>query len=361
MKFITSEQTDSEFSMLLRPALNHSIPEEEQRKRAWEIIGAHGRTSLARYTLLDDKHFFFSTGGSVVSYVVKNRVALALGDPIGPAEDAEAAICQFKLFCSRNHWLPAFYQVSRSFLDSYKRLGFHSVQIGNEAIVDLSTFSLAGTGNGTLRHRYNKMIRLGYQGCLIEPPYSSHMLRELSAISQEWLISHGASELRFLGWFAESYLNTCPVMIVRDRDGFVEAFANVVTEFQANEIHVDLMRQRRQVESGLMDFLFVSLFRWAKDVGYASFNLGMSPLAGVGGHPGDPLLERVFHYIFCNANFYNFRGLYSFKQKFHPAWSPRYLIYPGPASLPLVGISVLKALNANLGIILRGILFPYGK
>jgi hypothetical protein len=34
----------------------------------------------------------------------------------------------------------------------------------------------------------------------------------------------------------------------------------IATEFQARESAMDLTRHRRYVESGLMDFLFVSLF-----------------------------------------------------------------------------------------------------
>ncbi len=107
------------------------------------------------------------------------------------------------------------------------------------------------------------------------------------------------------------------------------------------------MRHRAQVEAGIMDFLFVSLFNWAKEQNFAAFNLGLSALSGVGEHSDDPAIERALHYIYQNVNnFYNFRGLHSFKEKFHPAWSPRYLIYPGPASLPAVSISLL---NASLG------------
>jgi len=97
--------------MLLRPVLNRHLQTEEERTRAWDIVRAHGRTSLARYALLSDKLFFFTPGGSLISYVVENRVALALGDPIGPEEDVEDAIASFKDLCSKNDWLPAFYQV----------------------------------------------------------------------------------------------------------------------------------------------------------------------------------------------------------------------------------------------------------
>src|SRR6185503_19703587 len=78
--------------MLLRPVLNRHLQTEEERTRAWEIVRAYGRTSLARFALLDDKLFYFTPGGSLISYVVEDRVALALGDPIGPKDDIDRAI-----------------------------------------------------------------------------------------------------------------------------------------------------------------------------------------------------------------------------------------------------------------------------
>jgi len=334
--------------MLLRPVLNHQPATDDERTRAWEIARAYGNTSLIRYALLDDKKFFFSSGGSFISYVVENRVALTLGDPIGPAEDVAESINQFRALCVLNDWLPAYYLVSPPHIDLYKSSGFDVLMLGREAIVDLSTFTLEGSENKTLRNSYNKMVRFGYHYDVVQPPYSARMLRELDTISNEWLSSRGASEMRFsLGWFDEAYLNTCPILIVRDREGFIEAFANVVTEFQAKEVAVDLMRHRGQVESGLMDFLFVSLFQWAKENGYATFNLGLSALSGVGEHSDDPTIERTLNYIYRNVSrLYNFRGLHTFKEKFHPIWSPRYLVYLGASNLPATSISIL---NANLG------------
>ena len=97
-----------------------------------------------------------------------------------------------------------------------------------------------------------------------------------------------------------------------------------------------------------MDFLFVSLIDWARQQGYDTFNLGLSSLSGVGEHPGDPALERVMHFVFEHVNqFYNFKGLHEFKEKFHPQWSPRYLIYPGASDLPAVWMAVVQA---NSGI-----------
>lgn len=340
------------FFILLRPVLSRRPATEEERSHAWEIVGAYGSTSLARYSLLDDKKFFFSSGASFISYVVENRVALTLGDPIGPVEDLSSAIAEFRTLCSSNDWLPTFYQVSPSHIEIYKTFGFELLTLGQEAIVDLSQFSLEGSANKTLRNSYNKMVRVGYHSDVIQPPFSARMLRELDTISNEWLSSRGMSEMGFsLGWFNEAYLNTCPILLVRDREGFIEAFANIITEFQSCEVAVDLMRHRNQVESGLMDFLFVSLFQWAKENGHSSFNLGLSALSGVGERSGDPAIERALNFIYRNVSrLYNFRGLHAFKEKFHPAWSPRYLIYPTAMSLPAVSVALYRASLGGRGV-----------
>jgi phosphatidylglycerol lysyltransferase len=334
--------------MLLRPVLTRRLHTDEERSHAWEIVRAYGRTPLARYALFEDKLFLFTRGSSLISYVVESRVALALGDPIGPPEDIAPAIQAFKDLCSKNDWLPVFHQVLPDYIASYKSVDFDVLPIGDEAIVDLTGFTLDGSENKTIRNSYNKMVRKGYHSDVVQPPFSSRMLRELNYISNDWLTAHRASEMRFsLGWFNEEYLNTCPILLVRDQEGFIEAFANLVTAFQANEVAVDLMRYRQQSESGIMDFLFVSLFQWAHQQGYATFNLGLSALSGVGEHSQDPIVERALNFIYQNINhFYNFRGLHSFKEKFHPFWSPRYLVYPGRSNLPAISAALFRA---NLG------------
>ncbi|BCX06798.1 MAG: hypothetical protein KatS3mg066_0657 [Fischerella sp.] len=72
--------------MLLRPVLlrNHTL--EVERKRAKEIVEQYGKSSLARFTLFDDKTYYFSPSGkSFIGYVAKGRGAIALGDPHWPS------------------------------------------------------------------------------------------------------------------------------------------------------------------------------------------------------------------------------------------------------------------------------------
>jgi phosphatidylglycerol lysyltransferase len=328
--------------MLLRPVLMRYPAGPGERHRAQTIVEAYGRSSLARFVLFPDKAYWFSPGGSVVGYALQGRTALALGDPIGPADDIAPAIDGFQSFCAHNDWLVAFYQTQPDHLDAYRAVGLESLCIGHEAIVRLNEFTLRGSTHKQLRNTVNRLTKLGYRAQMHEPPQAAAFLAELRSISDEWLmLMHGREQRFSLGWFDDAYVGGARVMAVHDPNDQIVAFVNLVPEYQAHEATIDLMRRRRQTENGVMDFLFVALFEWAQHQGYASFNLGLSALAGVGEQPDDPAVERALNFIYAHVNqLYNFKGLHTFKAKFDPHWSPRYLIFPGYATLPALGLAI---------------------
>ncbi len=211
--------------------------------------------------------------------------------------------------------------------------------------MDLKRFTLEGKPGKNLRTAMNKMAKAGHQIEFYAPPISSSLLSELRAVSDEWLQMMQGSEKKFsLGWFDEAYLKACEMAVIRNADGQVTAFANVVPEYHLNEITIDLMRRRQNVEQGTMDFLFVSLFQHFKAQGYDGFNLGLSALSGIGLSKQSPRLEKAVRYLYSHLNqFYNFQGLHAYKEKFHPRWEPRYLIYPSWFALPDVVVALVRA------------------
>ena len=334
---------------LLRPVpVRHSVT-DEHRMRAWEIVQSHGHTTLARFTLFEDKLYFFSSGGSMVAFVLQGRTAITLGDPIGPVSDFCNCLTEFNAFCARNHWLPVYYQVLPDHLNTYNAAGFDHICIGHDAVIDLSAFTLNRKESKNIRNSFNKMLRLGYKIQVCDPPHSTELIQELNQVSDAWLSNRGGFEIGFsLGSLDENYLNTCPIILVRSPDGSADAFTNIVFEFQANEATIDLMRYRPGSQNGQMDYLFVSAIHWAQESGIATFNLGFSPFTGIGKEPQSPFIERGLRFIHEHAiRAPNFKGLYFFKEKFNPIWSPRYLIYPGWTSLPSVALGIMRAYKVD--------------
>ena len=64
----------------------------------------------------------------------------------------------------------------------------------------------------------------------------------------------------------------------------------------------------------------------------------------MGEAPDDSLPERALHYIYEHIQrFYNFKGLHAFKEKFHPHWESRYLVFPNMTDLPAVALALIRA------------------
>jgi phosphatidylglycerol lysyltransferase len=330
--------------MLIRPVLVRSPSKPEEYQRAESVVKQYGRSALARPALFPDKSYFFSSGGCLINYSVGGRGCMVLGDPIGPADQIPDAILELRDFCSRNDWVPAFHSTLPDFLPSYRDAGFDSICLGNEAIVDLQSFTTEGSSNKAIRNTLSKMKRIGYQVEVIQPPISHQLLEELRDISDAWLTFHHGGEMHFsVGWFDDAYIRSCQIVLIRDANGSPIAFTNLVNEYQKNELSLDLMRYLPHVENGTMEFLFTAMLEYARDAGYSTCSLGVSAIVGVGEKPDDPRIEQALHtaaeYV---SRFYNFKGLHNFKEKFHPNWEPRYIQYPGVINLPLILDSLLQ-------------------
>ncbi|MDF0553684.1 phosphatidylglycerol lysyltransferase domain-containing protein [Kamptonema sp. UHCC 0994] len=332
--------------MLLRPVLLRAVGTPKERQQAKQIVEQYGRIPLARLALLEDKSYYFSPSGkSAIAYVAKGRGAIALGDPIGPPEDQEEAIIGFQQFCDCNDWYSAFYQTLPDNLEFYKSLGFRVLQIGEEAIVNLKTFSLKGKANQNLRTAINRLTKSGHEVKFYEPPLSDELLRQMKIVSDEWLQMMQGAEKKFsVGWFNEAYLRETRAVVVYTSEGKISAFANTISSGESKLVGVDLMRRRTEVENGTMECLFASMLQHFQELGYEQFDLGLSALAGVGETEKSLRLEKVLNYLSEHLEqFYNFKGLHSFKEKFLPEWEPRYFVYPGYRSLPDVVVALIRA------------------
>jgi phosphatidylglycerol lysyltransferase len=325
-------------SRLLRPAPPEVRPaSDEDLVLAAKIVAGQGST-LPFLAFLGDKALLFDeerTG--FVMYGVQGRTWVALGDPVGPCDRTAALVRAFLERADDFDGNAVFYQATPARLHAYADFGLAFVKLGEEAIVALDRFGLEGHDHSGFRKALSRLERTGASFRMAPAAEVPSLLPELRRISDEWLSGRGAAEKGFsLGSFDERYLVRFPAALL-ERDGRIEAFANVWLGPDGRELSSDLMRHRSDAPGGAMEGLLLHLMLWGKEHGYRTFNLGMAPLSGLETSTVAPLWNRVAGFLYERGrSLYNFQGLRVFKEKFHPTWEPRYLAWPSGLPLPRV-------------------------
>ena len=229
------------------------------------------------------------------------------------------------------------------------------LKLGEEAGVNLQTFSLEGATHRDLRHSRNSLEKQNCVFSIIQPQEVSGILRDLKDVSDLWLQQKKTREKKFsLGFFNPNYLSKTPVAVVK-QDGRTIAFANILLGAEKQELSVDLMRFLPASPDGIMDYLFTELLLWGKEQDYRWFNFGMAPLSGLESKPLAPFWSRTGVYIFRHGeHFYNFQGLRHYKEKFSPQWQPKYLACPKGLMLPQILANIASLISGSIkGIIMK--------
>jgi phosphatidylglycerol lysyltransferase len=346
-------------TQMLAPVIRRASVGRAERDRVRTLLERYGRSSIAYFALLPDKAYFFShEGGAVVAFKVVGSTAVVLGDPIGDESQFAELIREFREHCELDGWALAFHQATPGYLELYAKQGLKALKIGEEGVVDLATFTLSGNAAKHLRATMNRFEREGYRAEALEPPHNHEVLRELKEISDEWLAQGKRRERTFtLGQFDTSTLQECPIMVARGPDGRIAGFANVIPSYRSTDATFDLLRYCDQPKA-VADFLCISLIHYFRERDFKGMNLGLSPFSGLDvARPTSPA-ERAMSLLYRRGTFlFRYTGLRGFKEKFQPAWEPRYLIYGSELQLPGIALAV-----AGAGELRRGphIELPHG-
>ncbi len=307
-------------------------------ERAMAILRRQPEAAAGLVRLGDKQVLLSDCGEGFIMYARQGRSLVSLVDPVGPRHLWGPLVGKFLAEARRCRCRPVFYQVSAEFLPIAVEMRLQALKLGEQAVVDLTHFSLAGGAWLKLRRAINRAERDGLTFELLGPDAVATVMDELRHVSDTWLSAHEAAEKGFsLGTFDPDYLAAGPVAVVR-LEGRIVAFASVMTEASGGDAFIDLMRHVPGVHRGMMDLLFVKIMETLKSRGFRTLNLGMAPLAGLAVHDRSPAWNHLARQVFEHGErFYNFRGVRAFKEKFDPDWRPRYLVVAGQG-FPLVSL-----------------------
>ena len=343
-----------------------SLPTQVELAQA-EQVARQSAYSIANLSLLGDKQLLFSdTGDSFIMYQTQGRSWIVMSDPMGDESEFGTLIEAFIELCQSFGGTCVFYEVSNRHRQLFNDNGIQLLKIGEEAIVDLDAFSLQGSKNSKFRQVISRGSKDGLSFEVIPQEQVLALLGDLKTVSDIWLGDKKVAEKGFsLGYFDEDYLKRFDCAVVKYQ-GEIVAFANLWQSGQHNELSIDLMRYKevrnsagKEIKS-MMDYLFVNLFMWGKEIGYHHFSLGMAPFTGLevqikpvvesnvlkdedlksndqntvdSEQIESPAAEAIgprWRYVTNTVTkygktYYNFTGLRNFKEKFNPDWEPRYI------------------------------------
>jgi phosphatidylglycerol lysyltransferase len=336
-------------SVLTLPERTRSTSLDE-KGRAYVLTCAYGYNSIVYFGLRREKQCFFSPSGlAYISYAVEKvafaKVAIVVGDPVGPLDEIPAVLNAFHSYCHERGWLLAFWQARAELVPLYRRAGMRCLKIGEDAVLQLDKFTLKGGAIANVRTSRRRAEKEGvyvrfYQGSIIE----EHCLDQVKSISQCWLEHKGGHEMGFSMGHLEAALHDPEQVLALaiDQKDKVHGFVSFVPIYGRNGWGLDLMRRADDMIPGTMELLITAAIEHFRERGAKMMSLGLAPLCNMSGEEKTRLERWIDALVTRYGNLGHARSLVSFKKKFHPIWESRYLVFPHRRQLPYIGYALQK-------------------
>ena len=320
---------------------------EDERDLANSLIKVNGNSALDYFKTSADKLIFFSESKKAfVAYRISGNFAVVLENPVAETPDAmKECISEFDRYCYESGMKSIYYRVSEESLEIYKQLRKKNLFLGQEGVVDITTFKLEGGAKKPMRNAINKVIDRGFKATIHEAPVKDGILQKIKSVSDEWLNDMERSEIIFSqGMFDWAELKQQTIITVESPEEKIVAFLNVIPDFAKDEATYDLIRKTKDAPNGVMDFILVELFNYLKSKQVTFVNLGFAPMSGLDDPHTFPEKSMKFAYEKIRS-FAHYKGLREYKEKFDPVWHNKYLIYQHDYDLlqvPTVLTNVIK-------------------
>ncbi|MFC9482419.1 phosphatidylglycerol lysyltransferase domain-containing protein [Streptomyces griseus] len=331
--------------------------DDESRLRA--LLERHGgRDSLGHFALRRDKGVVFSPSGkAAVCYRVVSGVMLAGGDPIGDVEAWPGAIERFMDEAQAHSWTPAVMGCSETGGQVWTReTGLTALELGDEAVVDVADFSLAGRAMRNVRQMVKRIERNGYETRVRRArDIGDTELDRIRRAAADW---RGTDTERgfsmALGRIGDPADGDCVIATAHlpgsgtedSPHGDLKAVLHFVP-WGHDGMSLELMRRDRAADPGMNELLIVASLQAAEKLGVArvSLNFAMfrSALARGERLGAGPVLRRWRGLLIFLSRWFQIESLYKFNAKFKPRWEPRFVVFRTSRDLPRIGIAAMQA------------------
>lgn len=313
------------------------------------ILNKYIGSSVIHFVYLNDKFVYFNKDKDVfMQYQIYANKIVILGNPVGNPDKIFDSIQELYDLGDKYGYTPVFCAIDKTLIPYLHETGYEFMKLGEEATVNLKEFTLEGRKMKSVRNALSRVEKEEYSFEIIKPPFSEKFINDIKSISDEWLGDRKEKGFS-IGFFDIDYLSREPIAIVKNSNSEIKGFTNIMPMYDNNKtLSIDLMRFSHSACNGIMDYMFVSLFKWGKENGYIRFNMGMAPLSNVGRSKYSFLREKIASQVYSHGqHFYSFKGLKKFKEKYCESWDGRYMAYKKRTSLITTMVQVVLLVSKS--------------
>ncbi|KAA9106310.1 bifunctional lysylphosphatidylglycerol flippase/synthetase MprF [Microbacterium rhizomatis] len=310
-------------------------------------IRQYGGGTLSWMSTWRDNNFARTTNGLVV-YQRRAGVALALADPLGPAEHRAESVREFIDMAERAGLIPCFFSASEATKAAVPDT-WRSLVVADDTIVDLPGLAFTGKQWNSVRTAMNKAGREEMTFRMTQLKKESWGIQQqIRAISEMWVGDKGLPEMGFtLGSLDEAKDPEVRLAIAvspaGDIDGFLSWLPVYGGEGEVRGWTLDLMRRRDGGFGPVMEFLIGSSARFFSEEGAQIMSLSGAPLA----HdypPGAGMIADLSDKLADSLEpLYGFQSLHKFKMKFNPRFETMYLLFHDEGDLTRIAAALTRA------------------
>jgi len=318
------------------------------RERAAELVDDWGSDTLAPFVLRDDKSYFFGPGErSLIAYRVVGGVAIVSGDPLGPPEELEGVVEEFIAFTRSRGWRIAILGASEACLDVYAKHGLRALYHGDEAVLDVSSFSLEGRAIRKVRQSTSRLRAAGYTTAILRAAEVEPELRgKLEEIATAW---KGDAPTRGFVMASDSIFRPGRAddlyVVGLGPDGEPHGFLHYAVARPGSALSLSTMPRLRTTPNGFNEWLVCESVEWARAHGLSRVSLNFAPFAAVlapeAELSGAQRVQR--RALLAMKGHFQLDNLLLFNRKFLPNWQPRFVVFESRLDLPRIGVAALAA------------------
>ncbi|MFI0404879.1 bifunctional lysylphosphatidylglycerol synthetase/lysine--tRNA ligase LysX [Actinomadura sp. 3N508] len=338
------------FWAMFKPGRRDPVLRPKEELAARRLLAEYGeQDSLGYFALRRDKDVMVAPNGkAAIAYRVEGSVSLASGDPLGDPESWDQAIEAWLEECRAHAWIPGAVSVGERGAHVYRRHGFDALELGDEAVIDLTRFNLEGREMRQVRQAVRRVERAGYQVRIRRhSQIPDWEMAELIGSADAWRgedTERGFSMA--LGRLGDPTDGRCVMVEAFDADGELRGLLSFVPWGRAG-LSLDLMRRDRAAENGLNEYMVAKLAEKAAAVGAQQLSLNFAMLRSAfarGSQIGAGPVARLYYRCLSFASkFWQLESLYLANSKYLPDWRPRYICYTQSRDLVRLGLAYARA------------------